>query len=49
MSVHFLGIFVVGLFHTCDRASLKRVSFFDQFIHAFRIRFLGAGQSFKIF
>jgi hypothetical protein len=46
MSVHFPRILIVGFFHSRHRARFKDVTFFNQLIDAFRIRLLGAGQSF---
>ena len=46
MRVHFFRLFIIGLLHACDRASLKDISFFDQFIDALRIRLHNPGQAF---
>lgn len=45
-SVHFPCILIVGFLHSRHRAGFKDVAFFNQLIDAFRIRLLGAGQTF---
>ena len=45
MGVHFPRILIVCFLHTRYSTSLEDVTFFDQFIDAFRIRLLRSGQS----
>jgi hypothetical protein len=45
MGVYYLRILIVGFLHTRHSASLEDVTFFDQFVDAFRIRLLRSGQS----
>ena len=49
VGVDFFFVGVVGFFDTRYRARLEGVSFFYQFVDAFRIRCLGAGQTLKVF
>lgn len=46
MGVYFPRILIVSFLHSRHRAGFKGVPFFNQLIHAFRIRLLGAGQTF---
>jgi hypothetical protein len=45
--VHFPRILIVCFLYTRYSASLEDVTFFDQFIDAFRVRLLDPGQTFK--
>ena len=48
MGVHFPLIKISGVFNALDRVSLERVPFFEQLVHALRIRAFYVGQSLQI-
>jgi len=48
VGMHFPRILIVGFLYTRHSASLKDVSFFHQFIDAFRVRLRHPGQTFQV-
>src|SRR5205814_8991897 len=48
MGAHFSLVCVVGFLYTCHSTGLKEVTFFDQFVNAFRVRLLRSRQTLQI-